>query len=82
MRKLLSFVLMLVSCHIYGQDTATENYSLKGLADYLNNKKDVEVSDFNGGIAIVDYEIDGVKKQDIIDIAKEISINTVYFLKD
>ena len=66
MRKLLSFVLMLVSCHIYGQDTATENYSLKGLADYLNNKKDVEVSDFNGGIAIVDYEIDGVKKQDII----------------
>ena len=66
MKKLLSIVLMLVSCHIYGQETTTESYSLKGIADYLSSKTDIELNDFYGSIVTFDYEIDGVKKQDII----------------
>ena len=83
MKKLLSFVLMLVSCHIYGQDVIVENYSLKGLADYLNSKTDVEVSAFYGGIAIVDYEIDGVNKQDIVTtMGKVLSSNGGYIVSE
>ena len=66
MKKLLSIVLMLVSCHIYGQETTTESYSLKGIADYLSSKTDIELNDFYGSIVTFDYEIDGVKKQYII----------------
>ena len=83
MKKLLSLALMLVSCHIYGQEATTENYSLKGLADYLSSKTDVELEEFDGGLAIFDYKIDGIKKQDIITtMGKVLSSNGRYIVSE